>query len=600
MSDFNRQIASQLREIHDLMLLNEENRFKVIAFDKAAQTVEDMAEDLRARVEEGTLTEIKGIGSSIAKDITEFAQTGTMKVLEELRKNTPEGLKKWLDISGLGPKNIVKISKALGISEIEELREACSDGRVAGLPGLGEKSAEKILKSIGWMQEHGQRILLSEATDICDSFLEVLRELPGVKRIASAGSLRRGLETIGDIDILIASDSSHRESIFDAFTGSSNVVEVLGRGETKSSVRTVGGRQVDLRIVASDAFASALMYFTGSKEHNVILRQRARDRGRALNEYGLFKLDKEGETDFEQPVKADSEEEIYAVLGFSYIPPERREAQTDLSNYEVDDEGKREGSNGSSSTVRLIERDDIKGVIHAHSTWSDGAFSIEQMARAAMEKGYSYLGITDHSKSAGYAGGLRIEEVQAQWEEIDELNKKLAAEGADFVVFKGIESDILNDGSLDYPDDILAGFDFIIASIHSGLEQPKEKIMERYRSALANPHTTMLGHPSGRLLLRREGMAVDFAALIELAAEHDVILEINANPHRLDMDWRHGERMRRLGVKTCINPDAHSIDGIDDMRYGVASARKGGFTPKDVINTLSAKEFGDLLKRRKR
>ncbi|MDX1591498.1 MAG: DNA polymerase/3'-5' exonuclease PolX [Balneolaceae bacterium] len=575
----NQDVAAKLRDVYNLMQLAGENRFRAIAFDRAAQTIEGLNEDINQYIEDDTLTEIKGIGKSIAEDIKALAHTGTMPVLEDLRERVPKGLIEWLNISGLGPKNIVKIHQKLEITEISELKEACLSGAVAELPGLGQKSAEKILKSIEYLEKYGERALLNQALEIAEPVFEFVKGLEGVQQCDIAGSLRRHRETIGDIDILVAADQEDANSIFDAFVDHELVVEVLGRGETKSSVRTESGRQVDLRIVKPDQYPAALMYFTGSKEHNIVLRQRARERDMALNEYGLFKLTDDGETDFDHPVETGSEKDIYKKLDLHFIPPEHREDRNEFDYY------------SEHESMDLVSEEDIRGVVHAHSTWSDGKFTIRQMAEACMERGYEYLGLTDHSKSAAYAGGLTPDEVKQQWQEVDELNDEFESSGKDFKIFKGIESDILGDGSLDYSDEILAGFDFVIASVHSGLEMPLDKMMDRFESAIKNPYTRIIGHPTGRLLLRRKESQLDLNKLIELATEHDTVIEVNANPWRLDLDWRYGNKARETGLVTCINPDAHSTDGIDYIRYGVMIARKAKFEPARVLNTKSRKEF---------
>ncbi|TVQ04746.1 MAG: DNA polymerase/3'-5' exonuclease PolX [Balneolaceae bacterium] len=581
----NQDVAEKLREVFNLMQLAGENRFRAIAFDRAAQTIEGLNDDIVKRIEEDSLTEIKGIGKSIAEDIKAFYKTGTMPVLESLKKKVPPGLIEWLDISGLGPKNIAKIHKELGITEITELKEACQSGAVAGLPGLGQKSAEKILKSIEYLETFGERARLDQALEIAEPVFEFVKNLEGVKKCDIAGSLRRFRETIGDIDIIAAADQKDTDSIFDAFTGHSLVVEILGRGDTKSSVRTENGRQVDLRIVKPGEYPAALMYFTGSKEHNIVMRQRARDRGMALNEYGLFKLNDQNETDFDNPVETSSETEIYQKLGLNFIPPEHREDRGEFSFYSEQKE------------MELVSGENIRGVIHAHSTWSDGKYSIKQMAEACMERGYEYLGISDHSRTAAYAGGLTIDDVKHQWDEIDQLNETFTSDGKKFRIFKGIESDILSDGSLDYPDDILEGFDFVIASVHSGLEMPRERMMERFKKVIENPYTTMLGHPTGRLLLKRDGSNIDLNQIIEWSVERGVAIEINASPWRLDLDWRYGSKAKETGLLTSINPDAHSIEGIDDIRYGVMIARKAKFEPARVLNTKKTDNFEKWCKK---
>ena len=580
----NQDVAGKLREVYNLMQLAGENRFKTIAFDRAAQTIEGLNEEISKHIEEDTLTDIKGIGKSIAEDIKAYSETGTMPVLESLKEKVPKGLIEWLNISGLGPKNIVKIHQTLGITEITELKEACQSGAVAGLPGLGQKSADKIIKSIEYLEKFGERARLDQALEIAEPVYDFVKSLDGVQKSEIAGSLRRSRETIGDIDIIVAADQKDAESIFNAFVNHELVVEILGRGDTKSSVRTENGRQVDLRIVKPEEYSAALMYFTGSKEHNIVMRQRARERGMALNEYGLFKLNEEKETDFDQPVKTETEKDIYKKLGLNFVPPEHREDRGEFEFYSENEE------------MELVKESDIKGVVHAHSTYSDGKFTIKQMAEACMERGYEYLGLTDHSKTAAYAGGLTIDEVKKQWDEIDQLNEQFKSDGKSFKIFKGMESDILADGSLDYPDEILKGFDFVIASVHSGLEMSLDKMMARFEAAIKNPHTRMIGHPTGRLLLKREGSKLDLNRLIELAAEHNTAIEINASPWRLDLDWKFGNKAKETGLLTSINPDAHSTDGIDDIRYGVMIARKAKFEPARVLNTKTAEEFEEWCK----
>ncbi len=578
MSFTNQDIAEKLREVAKLMQLSGQNRFKIIAFDRAAQTIEGLSDDINEYIQSKTLTDIKGIGKSIAEDIYALSETGEMPVLESFREKVPEGLVKWLDISGLGPKNAYKIHKELGISTLDELKQNIADGSVASLPGLGKKSAEKIMKSIEWMEKFDERCRLDEAKEIAEAIYHSLKDLEGVEQIEVAGSYRRGLETIGDIDILIAAEKQHIENLFEVFTNHERVTEVLGKGDTKSSVRTKEGRQVDLRIVTPNEFSAALMYFTGSKEHNVVMRQRARDRGMSLNEYGLFKLDEQGNTDFDAPVNFETEADIYQKLDLHFVPPELREDRGEFEIYEEQE------------SFDLVTDADIRGVLHVHSTWSDGKSSIREMAEACMQRGYEYLGLTDHSQTAAYAGGLTIDEVKKQWDEIDELNEEFKSAGKNFVIFKGIESDILADGSLDYEDEILEGFDFVIASVHQSLEMPRDKMMERMRNAIKNPYTRILGHPTGRLLLRRNGSDLDLNELVALAAEHNTAIEINANPWRLDIDWRFGNKARETGMMTSINPDAHTTDGIDDIAYGVRIARKGKYEKERVLCTKSAEE----------
>ena len=574
-----RDIADQLDLVYQLMQLAGENRFKAIAFDRASQTIRGFEEDINKYIEEKRLTNIKGIGKSIANDIYAYVETGEMPVLEKFKEKVPMGLIQWLDISGLGPKNILKIHQQFGISTLDELKKCIDRGDLAELPGLGAKSVEKIKKSIAWMEQFEERCRLNEADDIANELVQSLKNLPGVESIKVAGSLRRSKETIGDIDILIAAEDAHIDQIFDAFTSHECVVEILGRGETKSSVRSREGRQIDLRIVHPESFGAALMYFTGSKEHNIAMRFRARERGLALNEYGLFKLNSKGETDWEAKIQSKKESSIYKDLGLHWIPPELREDRGELEWFTEHEQ------------MPLVQQEQIRGVIHAHSTWSDGKYSIQEMAAACIARDYEYLGITDHSKTAGYAGGLSIDRVKAQWEEIEKLNAHYAAEGVNFVIFKGIESDILGNGDLDYPSDILAGFDFIVASVHQQLDMPLDTMMDRFKRAIENPFTTMIGHPTGRLLLKRGESSLDMNFLIEYAAQQQTAIEINASPWRLDLDWTWGNKAKQAGLFTSINPDAHSIEGIDDIQYGVRIARKAKFDQARVLNSLSADDF---------
>lgn len=574
-----RDIADQLDLVYQLMQLAGENRFKAIAFDRASQTIRGFEEDINKYIDEKCLTNIKGIGKSIANDIYAYVETGEMPVLKKFKEKVPMDLIQWLDISGLGPKNILKIHQQFGISTLDELKKCIDRGDLAELPGLGAKSVEKIKKSIAWMEQFEERCRLNEADDIANELVQSLKNLPGVESIKVAGSLRRSKETIGDIDILIAAEEAHIDQIFDAFTSHECVVEILGRGETKSSVRSREGRQIDLRIVHPESFGAALMYFTGSKEHNIAMRFRARERGLALNEYGLFKLNSKGETDWEAKIQSKKESSIYKDLGLHWIPPELREDRGELEWFTEHEQ------------MPLVQQEQIRGVIHTHSTWSDGKYSIQEMAAACIARDYEYLGITDHSKTAGYAGGLSIDRVKAQWEEIEKLNAHYAAEGVNFVIFKGIESDILGNGDLDYPSDILAGFDFIVASVHQQLDMPLDTMMDRFKRAIENPFTTMIGHPTGRLLLKRGESSLDMNFLIEYAAQQQTAIEINASPWRLDLDWTWGNKAKQAGLFTSINPDAHSIEGIDDIQYGVRIARKAKFDQARVLNSLSADDF---------
>ena len=398
-----KEAAKLLAEIATLLRLSGANEFKAMAYDRGSRAVEGL-NDFAEHLEAGTVAKVDGIGKSIAMNLNHWAENGSMPALDELRETIDPNLIDWLRISGLGPKNIYKIHRELGIATIDELKVACEDGSVAGLAGLGKKSAAKIIASIDWMEQFADRCHLNEASEISQQFVAALEVLPGVQEISVAGSLRRCLETIGDIDVLVAAKQKDAKAIFDTFVGLDNVTEVLGRGDTKSSVRTAEGRQVDLRIVEKKHYPAALMYFTGSKEHNVALRSRARERGMALNEYGLYRLNTDGDTDFDQPVKFSSEADIYKQLDMHWVPAELREDHGEIDFFE------------SNSEMELVGNEDLCGVLHAHSTWSDGATGIEELARHCIACGYEYLGITDHSQTAAYANGLSPERVQEQWE----------------------------------------------------------------------------------------------------------------------------------------------------------------------------------------
>jgi DNA polymerase (family 10) len=583
----NRDVSEKLERIAVLLQLTGENEFKAIAFDKAARLIEGLKEPVQTYIESRSLETLKGIGKSIAQDLYTYAETGKIPVLEELQAKIPASLMGWLEISGMGPKKIYKVWKELGITELTELKTACADGRIASLSGFGAKSAEKILKSISWMEQFASRCRLDEAALIGQHFLDALKNEPGVEQISLAGSLRRSLETIGDIDVLIGGNPGIASYLFDKVVALQGVTEVLSRGETKCSVRANSGRQVDVRVVETHQFAPALMYFTGSKEHNIVMRQRARDRGMVLNEYGLFFMTADGGTDFSRPVPFDGEAGIFRTLGLGWVPPELREDRGEFAWF------------GQNERFPQLEKRHIKGILHAHSTWSDGKHTIAEMAQACIDRGYEYLGLTDHSRSAGYAGGLSIERVHAQWKEIDALNDQFAQRGDSFRIFKGIESDILLDGSLDYPDDVLAGFDFVIASVHSSLDMEPDKMLERFRKAAENRFTTIIGHPTGRLLLKREGNPFDMNALIDCAASAGTAIEINASPWRLDLDWRFGQKAHQTGLLTAICPDAHETDGIDDVTFGVGVARKAWFEPERVLNTLTTALLAEHFAKRR-
>ncbi|MEM7232111.1 MAG: DNA polymerase/3'-5' exonuclease PolX [Planctomycetota bacterium] len=570
-----RELVGILDEMADLMEVESDNPFRSRSFRSASRALDAYPGDLGAGVRSGEVQSLKGIGAKIASVIEEIAETGASERHRELLETVPEGVRAMLGIPGLGPKKVRALWKKAEIETIPALVAACEEGRVASLSGFGAKSQEKIIEGIEYLESVAGRYLFPEAEALSLAIVEHLKDCPAVQGVEAAGSLRRRKELIGDLDFLVSSDDPGVVS--DHFLKFEAVASVVVHGSTKTSVRLETGIAADLRVVNETQFPFALAYFTGSKEHNTQMRQRAKDRGLRLNEYGLHGPE-EGDS-----VDCDSESAIYEALDLHYVEPELREGFGEIQLSESND------------LPVLLEESQIRGVLHAHSTWSDGRASIQDMAEACRAAGYSYLGITDHSKTAAYAGGLTIERVEKQHAEIDELN----AGWDDFRIFKGIESDILPNGDLDYPEEVLAQFDFIVASLHSSLTQPVQEMTDRVVRALENPHTTMLGHATARVLLRREEVALDMDRVLERAAELGVVVEINANPHRLDLDWRHGPRARELGVLTSINPDAHSVAGIRDIRYGVGIARKAGFAAGQVVNTFDIETFAKFIQRRK-
>ncbi|HVR73506.1 MAG TPA: DNA polymerase/3'-5' exonuclease PolX [Planctomycetota bacterium] len=568
------EVAMKLHLLADLLEVQSENPFQARAYRNAARALESMTGALEDAVSAGTLIKVPGIGKSIAKDITELAGTGTSARLTVLEAAVPPGLRDLLRVPGLGSTRARALCRDLGIDGIASLKAACEDGRVAELKGFGEKTTRRILEGIAYIASVAGRFridqILPSALDIEDH----MRRSPAIERVEVCGSLRRRRETIKDIDIVAS--SSRPELVMEHFIHAPRVAAVVARGPTKTSVRLSNGIGADLRVVTGAQFPAALQYFTGSSEHNTILRGIARDLGLKLNEYGLFRG--------EEPLPLEDEGSIYAALGLDLVPPELREGLGEI------------GPPRPGGRPRLVERGDLQGMLHVHTTWSDGTASIEDMARGARERGYTYIGITDHSQSAAYARGLSVERVLQQHEEIDRLN----ARGSGIRIWKGIESDIRPDGSLDYEPDVLDRFDFVIASVHSSFKLPEDVMTDRVLRALADPHTTFLGHPTGRLLLARDAYAIHMDRVLAAAAAMGVAVELNADPHRLDLDWRHGARARELGVMTSIHPDAHSVGGMDNVDYGIGIARKGGFSREQVVNALDVRAFEDFVRRRKR
>ncbi len=564
------KIADTLEEIGTLLELKGENPFKTRAYYNAARMIQNSTEDFEKLAKNDQLDQLPGIGEALAKKIAELVTTGKLKYLEALKKEFPPHLTDLLKISGLGPKKVKILYQDLGISSIGELEYACKENRLLTHKGFGEKTQKNILKEIEYLKKNQGSYLYPVALRAAEEFLPSVQKIPGILKISIGGSLRRRKEIVHDID-LIASAESDFKKIMQKFTHLEEIETILAEGETKSSVRLKSGIQVDFRVVEEKQFPYALIYFTGNKDHNTILRGMAKDLGLKLNEYGLFKGEKN--------IVCHNEKEVYQKLGLHFIPPEAREGIDEIEWAK------------KHSFPELIEEKDIQGVFHVHSLWSDGSAEIEAMAQKAESLGFKYLGLSDHSQSAKYAGGLTPDDIKKQHAEIDLLNKK----NKKIKIFKGIESDILSDGSLDYPENVLEKFDFVIASVHSSFKMNEEEMTKRLIKALKNPYTTMLGHMTGRLLLAREGYKLDLEKVFETAAKNNKMIEINANPHRFDIDWRYLKMAKEKGVKFSINPDAHSIEGLEDTFLGVGIARKGWLTKKEVVNTMSLKEIEKYL-----
>lgn len=554
------RVAAILNEIGTLLELKGENPFRANAYHNAARAIEQLEGNLEQLVAEKRLAEIKGIGESMQEKITTLVTTGRLPYYEELRASLPHGLVEMLRIPGMGPKKVRAVYDELGIDSLPKLRQACESGQIAQLKGFGEKTQQKILEGLKFLDQAGKRFLLSEAQEIAHRVFERLRHLPGVIRGEVCGSLRRRKETIGDLDILLS--SANAVPVMDAFVKMPEVAEVIAHGTTKSSVVLENGINCDLRIVSDEQFPFALHYFTGSKEHNIAMRARAQSYGLKLNEYEL--------SGPKRSIRCKDEADIFKALDLDYIPPELRENTGEIE------------AAAAHQLPDLIEVDDLRGTFHVHTDWSDGSASLEEMALAAKKLGLKYLGIADHSPSLTVANGLTPERVRKQHAEIDALNERLHG----IRLLKGTECDILPDGQLDYDDKTLDTFDYVVASVHSHFNQSQEEMTRRIVRALSHPKVLMLGHATGRLLLRREGYKVDLDQVLRAAAEHGKIIEINANPYRLDLDWIHCKHAKSLGVMLVINPDAHAPSELKFLPFGIDVARRGWLTRKDVLNTL--------------
>jgi DNA polymerase (family 10) len=566
------QVASILEEVATLMALQENsNTFEVRAYENAARAVSALDGNIEQLAREGKLKGTPGLGSTMLKRIEEIVDSGHLALLDELRANTPDVKLAMMRIPGVGPKKINAIYEQLHVNSIAELEEACKDDRVAHLPGFGKKTQDKILQGLAFLAQHSGRYLYPVAEAEAERIREALATLPEIVRLQVAGSLRRKRETVKDIDMVASvadtAGDDVRRKIMDFFTQQPSVEAITGKGETKSSVVLQSGIAMDLRVVNDSQFPYTLHHFSGSKEHHIALRRRALAMNMTINDYGMFR----GKEPDLELIPCKTETDMYAALGMDYIEPELRE-----------DMGEIEAAAQHRLPV-LVTANDIRGILHAHSTWSDGHNTVREMAEACIERGYTYLGITDHSKVAAYAGGLSEDDLRRQSDEIDRLNEEFAGR---FRILKGSECDILRDGALDYTDDVLARLDFVVASIHSNFNLTLEEQTQRMLRAIANPYVSIIGHPTGRILLERTGYELDVEAVIDAAAANGVCIEINAHPSRLDLDWHFVRRARDKGIKIPINPDAHSLDGLDVMRYGIGIARKGWLRASDVLNTL--------------
>lgn len=580
----NQEISKILSEIGEYLEM-QGVVFKPRAYEKAAEAITAISEDIGEIYKKGGLKaveKIPGVGVSIAEKIEELLKTGKLKYYEQLKEKTPVNLSELSAVEGLGPRKIKVLYQKLGIKNLVDLEEAAKDGKIAKLEGFGPKSEENILKGIGFVKSSGGRFLLGEALPLMRGIVEKLRELKEVERVEVAGSIRRRKETIGDGDILVTSD--HPKSIMDFFVAMPEVAHIFAHGETKSAVKLKNGMDLDLRVVPRESYGAALAYFTGSKDHNVYLRQLAIKKGYKLSEYGLFKG--------ERQIAGKTEEEIYEKLGLQYIPPEMREMTGELDLAE------------KNKLSKIIDYGDLRGDLQVQTNWTDGSNSIEEMARAAMEAGLEYIVITDHTKRLAMTHGLDEKKIKKQWEEINRVNSSLRGVGDEaiskFKILKGTECDILRDGTLDLPDEILAELDVVGVSVHSLFNLSKREQTERIIKAMKNPNVDIIYHPTGRLINRRPAYEVDMDALIAAAKETGTVLEIDAFPDRLDLRDENIRKCVEMGVRMSIDSDAHAAYHFGVLEFGVAQARRGWARREDVVNTWPVEKMLAMLKGSKR
>jgi len=571
----NRQLADTFTLIADLLEIKGEIIYKTLAYRKAADSLTSLGRDAKEYWKEGKLQDIPGVGKAIAEKIDELLSTGKLEFLEKLEAEIPPGLADWLPVPGMGPKKIALIWKELGITKLSELEKAAKAGELRDLPGMGEKSEAQIIEGIASLARRSGRIPLGRAWPLAQEIIGVLLDVEGVVAAETAGSLRRMRPTVGDLDILVAAPDS--APVMEAFTTLPGVLRVLGKGEFKSSIEFTDGVRAQLWVHPPEEFGTALVYATGSKDHNVRLREMALDKGLSLSDHNFAKTDGSGE------ILCATEEEVYKTLGLPWIPPELRE---DRGEVQAAKAGK---------LPKLIELEDIHADLQVHSTWSDGKLSMLEMARAAAKRGIQVIAFTDHSVSLGVTGRLSLEDHKKQQSEIEEAQKEL---GDSIRILHATEVEIKADGSLDYPDEFLASLDLVVASLHTSLRQPREKVTQRTLNAIRNPHVDILGHPTGRLIPEREPADLDMDAVLAAAAESGVALEINAHPSRLDLDDVYARRAKEMGIPISINTDAHSEADLDMLHFGVATARRAWLTAEDVINTWPTEKLLNWLKKR--
>lgn len=568
-------LSQIFRDIAQILEIKSENRFRIRAYERAAQNLETLTEDIEKMAAENRLLVIPGIGKDLEAKIREFLSTGKIKAYDELKKSVPEGLLEILKVPTIGPKTAALLFKELKIRGIEDLQRNARSGKLIGLPGIQEKTVENILKGIALVKKGKERMNLGLAKSVAEEFIAALKKLPEVKKISPAGSLRRMKETVRDIDILMVSPLPKR--IMDFLVRLPQVKEVLAHGETKSSVLTKDGVQVDVRVVEAKSYGAALLYFTGSKNFNIKLRQMALRKQLKINEYGIFSTKGAKEV----YVAGSTEEEMFRALGMDYVEPELRE---DSGEIELALKHK---------LPSLIALKDIRGDLHGHSTWSDGANSILEMAQAAKKRGYQYIALTDHSQGLKVANGVPIPDLKKKKQEIDKLNQGLK----DFHVLYGSEVDIDSDGDLDYPDKVLAEFDIVVAAIHAGFKQSQEQLTRRIICACKNKHVDIIAHPTGVLWGQREAYDLNFDEVFKVARDTGTFLEINSFFNRLDLNDIHCRRAKELGAKMAITTDAHSIEQLGLMELGLAVARRGWLNKSDVVNTLSWEALLKAIKR---